>query len=163
MSVPRLTRGKRRVIRRVFLYGLLHPDEMHHLIWGVHSPESKPESVPSLPWAWTGGYPQRITGPDATLIAEVYEDPDAPAVVAPLICEAVNAYFGVSDETHISAAVRQHGEAGSGVASETSGPLPVPAECKNGCDLEAGERVLRDGYCEGCHDDGPTLMDGTNA
>ncbi len=51
-------------------------------------------SVPSLPWTWTGGYPQRITGPDATLIAEVFESPDAPAVIAPLICKAVNAWFG---------------------------------------------------------------------
>lgn len=48
----------------------------------------------SLPWTWTGGYPQRITGPDATLIAEVYENPDLPARIAPLICGAVNAYFG---------------------------------------------------------------------
>ena len=39
-----------------------------------------------------GGYPQRITSPDATLIAEVFEDPDSPAVLAPLICDAVNAY-----------------------------------------------------------------------
>lgn len=53
------------------------------------------ENVPSLPWTWTGGYPQRITGPDATLIAEVWEIPDVPAVIAPLICDAVNAYFGV--------------------------------------------------------------------
>ena len=30
---------------------------------------------PSTPWDWAGGYPQRITGPDATLIAEVYENP----------------------------------------------------------------------------------------
>jgi hypothetical protein len=53
-----------------------------------------PEYLPSLPWTWTGGYPQRITGPDATLIAEVFESPDVPAVIAPTICEAVNAYFG---------------------------------------------------------------------
>lgn len=51
--------------------------------------------VQSLPWTWQGGYPQRITGPDATLIAEVFENPDLPAVIAPLICDAVNAYFGV--------------------------------------------------------------------
>ena len=50
--------------------------------------------VPSLPWVWTGGYPQTITGPDATLIAEVWENPDVPAVIAPLICEAVNNYLG---------------------------------------------------------------------
>jgi len=93
---PKLARDKRRAIRKVFLYGFLHPDAMHHAIWGVHSPESKPEAVPSLPWTWTGGYPQRITGPDATLIAEVFENPDAAAVIAPLICEVVNAYFGVS-------------------------------------------------------------------
>lgn len=37
----------------------------------------------------------RITGPDATLIAEVFENPDVAAVIAPLICEAVNAYFGI--------------------------------------------------------------------
>ena len=55
-----------------------------------HNPD-----VPSLPWTWTGGYPQRITGPDATLIAEVFENPDLPAVIAPLICDAVNACFGV--------------------------------------------------------------------
>ena len=35
-----------------------------------------PKSLPSLPWTWMGGYPQRITGPDATLIAEVFESPD---------------------------------------------------------------------------------------
>lgn len=51
---------------------------------------SKP---PSTPWVWTGGYPQRITGPDATLIAEVFEDPDSRAEIAPLICDAVNAYL----------------------------------------------------------------------
>jgi len=55
----------------------------------------KPESVPSLPWTWQGGYPQVVTGPDATLIAEVWENPDLPAVIAPLICDAVNAFFGV--------------------------------------------------------------------
>lgn len=49
--------------------------------------------IPSTPWDWMGGYPQRITGPDATLIAEVWEDPDSPAVIAPLICDAVNAYL----------------------------------------------------------------------
>ena len=54
-------------------------------------------SIPSLPWTWTGGYPQRITGPDATLIAEVFENPDVPAVIAPLICDAVNARFGVDE------------------------------------------------------------------
>jgi hypothetical protein len=59
------------------------------------------EHVPSLPWTWQGGYPQRITGPDATLIAEVWENPDSPAVVAPLICDAVNDYFGVdASETY---------------------------------------------------------------
>jgi hypothetical protein len=51
----------------------------------------------SLPWTWTGGYPQRITCPDATLIAEVFENPDMPARIAPLICDAVNAYFGVEE------------------------------------------------------------------
>jgi hypothetical protein len=53
-----------------------------------------PESLPSLPWTWQGGYPQRITGPDASLIAECWENPDLPAIVAPTICRAVNAYFG---------------------------------------------------------------------
>ena len=93
---PRLGPKKRRAVRRIFLYGLLHPDAMHDAIWGAHQPDRKPEGVPSLPWTWTGGYPQRITGPDATLIAEVFESPDAPAVIAPLICEAVNAFYGVS-------------------------------------------------------------------
>jgi hypothetical protein len=40
-----------------------------------------------------GGYPQTITAADATLVAEIWEDPDAPAVIAPLICEAVNVYL----------------------------------------------------------------------
>lgn len=53
--------------------------------------------LPSLPWVWTGGYPQRITGPDATLIAEIWENPDLAAIIAPAICEAVNAYFGEKD------------------------------------------------------------------
>jgi hypothetical protein len=53
------------------------------------------DRVPSLPWTWEGGYPQRITGPDGTLIAECWENPDLPAVIAPLICDAVNARFGV--------------------------------------------------------------------
>lgn len=48
---------------------------------------------PSTPWTWTGGYPQRITGPDATLIAECWENPDRPATIAPLICAAVNVYL----------------------------------------------------------------------
>jgi hypothetical protein len=56
-----------------------------------------PQNVPSLPWTWTGGYPQRVTGPDATLIAEVFENPDVPAVIAPLICDAVNAYYGYEE------------------------------------------------------------------
>lgn len=56
---------------------------------------ARPEGLPSLPWTWQGGYPQRITGPDATLIAETFENPDYPARIAPLICDAVNAYFGV--------------------------------------------------------------------
>jgi hypothetical protein len=59
----------------------------------------RPKHLPALPWTWTGGYPQRITGPDATLIAEVFESPDVAAVIAPTICEAVNAYFGVDGET----------------------------------------------------------------
>ena len=29
---------------------------------------------------------------DATLVAEVFEDPDSPAALAPLICDAVNVY-----------------------------------------------------------------------
>lgn len=61
-----------------------------------HEPQVPLVGVPSLPWTWTGGYPQRITGPDATLIAEVFENPDVPAVmIAPLICKAVNAHFGI--------------------------------------------------------------------
>lgn len=59
------------------------------------SERTPPASLPSLPWTWSGGYPQRITGPDASLIAEVWENPDLPAVVAPTICQAVNAYFGI--------------------------------------------------------------------
>jgi hypothetical protein len=35
---PRLDRQKRRAIRRVFAYGLLHPDAMHHSIWGQANP-----------------------------------------------------------------------------------------------------------------------------
>lgn len=46
---------------------------------------------PSSPWDWNGGYPQRVVASDGTLVAEVWEDPDAPAVIAPLICEAANA------------------------------------------------------------------------
>lgn len=106
MSVyPRLDKKKRRAVRRVFLYGLLRPDAMHEAIWGAHQPDKKPDDVPSLPWTWTGGYPQRITGPDATLIAETYESPDTAAVVAPLICKAVNAYFGVSEQATYDVAV----------------------------------------------------------
>lgn len=62
--------------------------------------------VPSLPWTWTGGYPQRITGPDATLIAECWENPDLPAVIAPTICKAVNMYFGVDGEATYSERVQ---------------------------------------------------------
>ncbi len=62
--------------------------------WQNDSRDPEPSSLPSLPWTWKGGYPQRITGPDATLIAEVFEDPDRRAVIAPTICAAVNAYFG---------------------------------------------------------------------
>jgi hypothetical protein len=56
--------------------------------------QAPPAGLPSLPWTWTGGYPQRITGPDATLIAEVWESPDAAAVIAPTICDSVNSRFG---------------------------------------------------------------------
>jgi hypothetical protein len=63
---------------------------------------TRPTNVPSLPWTWTGGYPQRITGPDATLIAEVYENPDLAAVIAPLICESVNAHFDLWSETPLA-------------------------------------------------------------
>lgn len=62
---------------------------------GVTGVPTSDTRIPSLPWTWTGGYPQRITGPDATLIAEVFENPDMPAVIAPLICDAVNAYHGI--------------------------------------------------------------------
>ncbi len=31
---PSLTRQHRRLVRRLFLYGLLFPDAMHHAIWG---------------------------------------------------------------------------------------------------------------------------------
>ena len=48
---------------------------------------------PSTPWEWMGGYPQRITSADAILVAEVWENPDMPARIAPLICEAVNTYL----------------------------------------------------------------------
>lgn len=51
-------------------------------------------NIPSLPWTWTGGYPQRITNPQAVLIAEIFENPDLPATIAPLICESVNTRFG---------------------------------------------------------------------
>ncbi len=56
------------------------------------------EGLPSLPWTWQGGYPQRITGPDATLIGETFENPDFAATLAPAICAAVNAYFGVDGQ-----------------------------------------------------------------
>ena len=51
------------------------------------------DSLRSIPWDWTGGYPQRITNPQGTLIAEVWDNPDLPAETAPLICEAVNAHL----------------------------------------------------------------------
>jgi hypothetical protein len=60
----------------------------------------------SLPWTWKGGYPQVITGPDATLIAEVYENPDLPARIAPLICEAVNKFFGWDGDTTYDEGIR---------------------------------------------------------
>lgn len=38
---PKLGKRLRRDVRRVFLYGLLHPDAMHHAIWGVNEPVDK--------------------------------------------------------------------------------------------------------------------------
>lgn len=36
-------------------------------------------------WGWRGGYPQTIIASDASLIAECYTDPDAPAIDAEFI------------------------------------------------------------------------------
>lgn len=38
---PRLERSKRRTIRRLFLFGLIHPDAMHDAIWGRHGDTDK--------------------------------------------------------------------------------------------------------------------------
>lgn len=35
-AYPKLDRKKRQAVRRIFLFGLLHPDAMHHSIWGVN-------------------------------------------------------------------------------------------------------------------------------
>ena len=35
-AYPKLDRRKRRAVRRIFLFGLLHPGAMHHAIWGVN-------------------------------------------------------------------------------------------------------------------------------
>ena len=37
------------------------------------------------PWGWQGGYPQRITNGAATLIAEVFDSPDAPPTLVEFI------------------------------------------------------------------------------
>lgn len=50
---PKLDRKKRRAVRRVFLYGLLHPDAMHYAIWGVN--EDKNDELGRLReavWDW---------------------------------------------------------------------------------------------------------------
>lgn len=39
---PRLSRSRRREIRRIFLFGLLHPDAMYHAIWGINDGKKKP-------------------------------------------------------------------------------------------------------------------------
>ena len=38
---PKLPRKKRRAVRRIFLYGLLHPDAMHESIWGNPHPHDQ--------------------------------------------------------------------------------------------------------------------------
>lgn len=35
---PKLDRSKRRAVRRIFWFGLLHTDAMHHSIWGINEP-----------------------------------------------------------------------------------------------------------------------------
>jgi hypothetical protein len=69
----------------------------------IRMPNPNPENLPSLPWVWAGGYPQRILSPDSTLIAEVFEDPDSPARIAPAICKAVNTYYGFENESEDNA------------------------------------------------------------
>jgi len=36
------------------------------------------QDAPDTPWDWHGGYPQRVTNGAATLVAEVFDSPDAP-------------------------------------------------------------------------------------
>lgn len=64
--------------------------------------ELRANGVPHGPWSWTamGGYPQRVTNPEAVIVAETYESPDAPAFVPEHIVAEAN-------PAHALAAVRR--------------------------------------------------------
>lgn len=44
-AYPKLDRKKRRAVRRIFLYGLLHTDAMHYAIWGVNEIGAQPDGT----------------------------------------------------------------------------------------------------------------------
>ena len=54
--------------------------------------EQRAEAVPHGPWSWIAGrsYPQRITNPEAYVIAETFDNPDLGAVTSEHIAAEAN-------------------------------------------------------------------------
>jgi Family of unknown function (DUF6221) len=62
----------------------VNDDLIHFLTARLDEDEMRAAGAPKGPWTWIAmrGYPQRITNPEAAVVAHTYTEPDAPAYIA---------------------------------------------------------------------------------